>query len=30
VRAQHGADIGALYALVDRDDRWHRPVVEWW
>lgn len=24
------ADTGALYALVDRSDRWHRPVTEWW
>jgi uncharacterized protein len=24
------ADTGALYALVDRSDRWHRDVVTWW
>lgn len=24
------ADTGALYALADVDDRWHRPVVDWW
>ena len=24
------ADTGALYALVDADDRWHARVVEWW
>jgi len=24
------ADTGALYALVDRSDRWHADVVAWW
>lgn len=24
------ADTGAVYALLDRDDRWHAPVREWW
>lgn len=24
------ADTGALYALVDRSDRWHLPVTQWW
>ena len=24
------ADTGALYALVDADDRWHDRVVAWW
>ena len=24
------ADTGALYALVDRSDRWHGPVTQWW
>jgi len=24
------ADTGAIYALLDRDDRWHDPVREWW
>ena len=24
------ADTGALYALVDKDDSWHRRVVRWW
>lgn len=24
------ADTGALYALADADDRWHRRIVEWW
>lgn len=24
------ADTGALYALVDADDSWHRPVLDWW
>lgn len=24
------ADTGALYALVDRSDRWHAEVVAWW
>ncbi len=24
------ADTGALYALVDRSDKWHSAVVAWW
>ena len=24
------ADTGALYALADTDDRWHKRVVDWW
>ena len=24
------ADTGALYALADADDRWHKRVVDWW
>ena len=24
------ADTGALYALVDASDHWHRRVLEWW
>jgi uncharacterized protein len=24
------ADTGALYALIDRSDAWHKRVVEWW
>jgi len=24
------ADTGAIYALLDRDDRWHAPVRDWW
>lgn len=24
------ADTGSLYALVDKDDTWHKRVVEWW
>jgi len=24
------ADTGALYALVDASDAWHRRVVDWW
>lgn len=24
------ADTGAVYALLDRDDNWHAPVVEYW
>ncbi len=24
------ADTGALYALVDASDAWHKRVVEWW
>jgi predicted nucleic acid-binding protein len=24
------ADTGAVYALIDRDDVWHKRVTEWW
>lgn len=24
------ADTGALYALIDASDSWHRPVADWW
>ncbi|GIW50953.1 MAG: ribonuclease VapC [Gemmatimonadales bacterium] len=24
------ADTGAVYALIDRSDAWHRAVVTWW
>ncbi len=24
------ADTGAVYALLDRDDAWHRRVSDWW
>jgi uncharacterized protein len=24
------ADTGALYALIDADDRWHQRVADWW
>ena len=24
------ADTGAVYALIDRSDTWHKRVVEWW
>jgi hypothetical protein len=24
------ADTGAVYALIDRDDEWHKRVVTWW
>ena len=24
------ADTGAVYALIDRDDTWHRRILTWW
>jgi predicted nucleic acid-binding protein len=24
------ADTGAVYALIDRSDAWHEPVIAWW